>query len=393
VALTAPVSDPALFQPLTVRDRTLPNRLVVAPMCQYSVLDGLVGDYHLVHLGRFALGGFGLVIVEATAVTADGRISHGDVGLWSAAHVPGLARIAEFLHAQGALAGVQLAHAGAKASSRRPWEGGGPVTAENANPGEEPWPTVSASAVPAFPDGPEPHALTVAELGEVREAFAAATRRAVEAGFDVVEIHAAHGYLLHQFLSPMSNHRDDEYGGSLEGRMRFPLEVVEAVRVEWPADRPLFMRVSAVDGSREGMTIEDTVALCRELKARGVDVVDVSGGGIGGGWQHPIGYGYQVPYAQRIRAEAGIATMAVGLLVDAAQAEAVVADGAADLVALAREAQDDPNFAVHALRSLSGGSYDAYPVQAGPRLAGRARLLDRLGPWTGPDPVQVTQPA
>jgi len=393
VALTAPVSDPALFQPLTVRDRTLPNRLVVAPMCQYSVLDGLVGDYHLVHLGRFALGGFGLVIVEATAVTADGRISHGDVGLWSAAHVPGLARIAEFLHAQGALAGVQLAHAGAKASSRRPWEGGGPVTAENANPGEEPWPTVSASAVPAFPDGPEPHALTVAELGEVREAFAAATRRAVEAGFDVVEIHAAHGYLLHQFLSPMSNHRDDEYGGSLERRMRFPLEVVEAVRAEWPADRPLFMRVSAVDGSREGMTIEDTVALCRELKARGVDVVDVSGGGIGGGWQHPIGYGYQVPYAQRIRAEAGIATMAVGLLVDAAQAEAVVADGAADLVALAREAQDDPNFAVHALRSLSGGSYDAYPVQAGPRLAGRARLLDRLGPWTGPDPVQVTQPA
>jgi len=387
------VSDPALFQPLTVRDRTLPNRLVVAPMCQYSVIDGLVGDYHLVHLGRFALGGFGLVIVEATAVTADGRISHGDVGLWSAAHVPGLARIADFLHAQGALAGVQLAHAGAKASSRRPWEGGGPVTAENANPGEEPWPTVSASAVPAFPDGPEPHALTVAELGEVREAFAAATRRAVEAGFDVVEIHAAHGYLLHQFLSPMSNHRDDEYGGSLERRMRFPLEVVEAVRAEWPSDRPLFVRVSAVDGSREGMTIEDTVALCRELKARGVDVVDVSGGGIGGGWEHPIGYGYQVPYAARIRAEAGIATMAVGLLVDAAQAEAVVADGAADLVALAREAQDDPNFAVHALRSLTGGSYDAYPVQAGPRLAGRARLLDRLGPWTGPDPVQVEAPA
>src|SRR3954471_24877295 len=177
------VTDPALFQPLTVRQRTLPNRLVVAPMCQYSVIDGLVGDYHLVHLGRFALGGFGLVIVEATAVTADGRISHGDVGLWSSAHVPGLARIADFLHAQGALAGVQLAHAGAKASSRRPWEGGGPVTSDNARPGEDPWPTASASPVPAFPDGPEPHALTVAELGDVREAFVAATRRAVQAGF------------------------------------------------------------------------------------------------------------------------------------------------------------------------------------------------------------------
>jgi 2,4-dienoyl-CoA reductase-like NADH-dependent reductase (Old Yellow Enzyme family) len=251
---------------------------------------------------------------------------------------------------------------------------------------------VSASAVPAFPDGPAPHALTLPELAEVREAFVAATRRAVDAGFDVVEIHAAHGYLLHQFLSPLSNRRDDAYGGSLEGRMRFPLEVVEAVRAEWPADRPLFVRVSAVDGAREGITIEDSVALCRELKARGVDVVDVSGGGIGGGWEHPLGYGYQVPYAARIRDAAGIGTMAVGLIVDAAQAEAIVAGGAADLVAFAREAQDDPNLAVHALRELTGGSYDAYPVQAGPRLAGRARLLDRLGPWTGPDPVQVEQP-
>src|SRR3954463_3967311 len=201
------VSTPALLEPRTVRGLTLPNRLVVAPMCQYSVDDGLVGDYHLVHLGRFALGGFGLVIVEATAVTADGRISHGDVGLWSDEHIPGLARIADFLHAEGAAAGIQLAHAGAKASSRRPWDGGGPVTAENARPGEAPWPTVSASAVPVGPDWPAPHALTLAELGEVREAFAAATRRAGTAGFDVVEVHAAHGYLLHQFLSPLANRR------------------------------------------------------------------------------------------------------------------------------------------------------------------------------------------
>src|SRR3954454_18349575 len=196
------VTDSALLQPLTVRARTLPNRLVVAPMCQYSATDGLVGDYHLVHLGRFALGGFGLVVVEATAVTRDGRISHGDVGVWSDGHLPGLARVVGFLHAEGALAGVQLGHAGAKASSRRPWEGGGPLTPEDANPGEEPWPTVSASAVAAVPDGPVPHALTVDELGELRDAFVAATRRAVEAGFDVIEIHAAHGYRRTQFLSP-----------------------------------------------------------------------------------------------------------------------------------------------------------------------------------------------
>src|SRR3954454_9316645 len=304
------VSTPALLQPLTLRGLTLRNRLVVAPMCQYSVADGFVGEYHLVHLGRFALGGFGLVIVEATGVTAEGRISHGDVGLWSDEHVPGLARIADFLHAQGASAGIQLAHAGAKASSLRPWDGSGPVTTENGRPHEAPWHTVSASAVPVGPGWPTPHALTAAELAEIRDAFVAATRRALAAGFDVVELHAAHGYLLHQFLSPLSNRRDDSYGGSLEARMRFPLEVIEAVRAEWPEDKPLFVRVSAVDGARQGITIEDTVALCRELKARGVDVVDVSGGGIGGGWEHPLGYGYQVPYSARIRAEAGIATKA-----------------------------------------------------------------------------------
>jgi 2,4-dienoyl-CoA reductase-like NADH-dependent reductase (Old Yellow Enzyme family) len=206
----------------------------------------------------------------------------------------------------------------------------------------------------------------------------------------VVEVHAAHGYLLNQFLSPLTNRRDDEYGGSLGARMRFPLEVVEAVRAAWPEERPLFVRVSSVDASRDGVTVEDTVAFARALKARGVDVVDTSGGGLGGDWQHPIGYGYQVPFAAQVRAEAEIATMAVGLIVDARQAEAIVATGAADLVAIAREAQDDPNFAVHAARELTD-SYDVYPVQAGPRLASRDRLLDRLGPWTGPDPVQVVE--
>ena len=386
------MSTPALFAPLTLRGLTLPNRLAVAPMCQYSVTDGLVGDYHLAHLGRFALGGFGLVIVEATGVTPEGRISHGDVGLWSDEHVPGLARVADFLHAHGSAAGIQLAHAGAKASSLRPWDGSSPVTPENARPGEEPWTTVSASAVPHGPGWPTPHALTVDELTEVRDAFVAATLRSLTAGFDVVEIHAAHGYLLNQFLSPLTNRREDEYGGSREARMRFPLEVVEAVRAAWPEDKPLFVRVSSVDASRDGMTVEDTVAFARELKARGVDAIDTSGGGLGGDWQHPIGYGYQVPFAAQIRAEAEIATMAVGLIVDARQAEAVVVTGAADLVAIGREAQDDPNFAVHAFRELTAG-YDVYPVQAGPRLASRERLLGTLGPWTGPDPVQVEQPA
>src|SRR3954465_2531378 len=243
-----------LFAPLTLRGLTLPNRLVVAPMCQYSVTDGFVGDYHLAHLGRFGAGGLGLVVVEATGVTAEGRISHGDVGLWSDDHIPGLARVVDFLHAEGTAAGIQLAHAGAKASSLRPWDGTGPVTAETARPGEAPWPTVSASAVPGGPGWPTPHALTVAELGELREAFVAATRRALTAGFDVIELHAAHGYLLHQFLSPLSNPREGGYGGPLEARLRFPLEVVDAVRAAWPEDRPLLVRLSAVDGSRDGIT-------------------------------------------------------------------------------------------------------------------------------------------
>ena len=386
------MTTPQLLQPLTLRGVTLPNRLAVAPMCQYCVTDGVVGDYHLVHLGRFALGGFGLVMVEATGVTADGRISPGDVGLWDDAQVPGLARVAAFLREHGSVPAIQLAHAGGKANTLRPWDGHGQVTAENARPGDEPWTPVAASAVPMGEGFSAPHPLTVEEMAGVREAFVAAAQRALTAGFQVAEVHAAHGYLLNQFLSPLTNQRTDGYGGSREGRMRFPLEVVAAVRAVWPEDLPLVVRVSAVDATTEGTTLEDTIAFARELKALGVDAIDVSGGGIGAGWEHPIGYGYQVPFAAAIREQAGIPTMAVGLVVDPQQAEAVVATGQADLVAVAREAQDDPNFAVHAARALTGG-YDTYPVQAGPRLASRERLMERLGPWTGPDPVRVEEPA
>lgn len=387
--MTDPAPAPLLAQPLTLRGVTLPNRAVVAPMCQYSVTDGLVGDLHLVHLGRFALGGFGLVLVEATGVTADGRISHGDVGIWSDAHVPGLARVADFLRAHGSVPGIQLAHAGAKASTHRPWEGGGPVTGADALPGEDPWPTVSPSGVPMGPGWPAPHALTVEELAGLRQAWVDAARRAGTAGFDVVEVHAAHGYLLNEFLSPLTNTRTDSYGGTAQARMRFPLEVVAAVREVWPADKPLFVRVSSVDGATDGTTLEETVAFARELRALGVDAVHTSGGGVGEGWQHPIGYGYQVPFAAAVRAGADVPTVAVGLITEPAQAEAVLAGGQADLVALARAAQDDPNWALHALRELSGGSYRDWPVQAGPRLASRDRLLTAIGPWTGPDPVQL----
>lgn len=386
------MTAPHLLQPLTLRGVTLPNRLAVAPMCQYCVTDGVVGDYHLVHLGRFALGGFGLVMVEATGVTADGRISPGDVGLWNDEQVPGLARVAAFLREHGSVPAIQLAHAGGKASTLRPWDGSGQVTAANARPGDVPWTPVSPSGVPMGEGWSAPHPLSLEELAGVREAFVAATRRSLAAGYQVVEVHAAHGYLLNQFLSPLTNTRTDAYGGSRENRMRFPLEVVAAVREVWPADLPLMVRVSAVDATRDGVTLEDTIAFARELKALGVDAIDVSGGGIGPGWEHPIGYGYQVPFAAAIREQAGIPTMAVGLLVDPQQAEAVVAGGQADLVAVAREAQDDPNFALHAARALTG-SYETYPVQAGPRLASRDRLLDRLGPWAGPDPVQVEEPS
>ena len=366
---------PELLTPFTVRGLTLKNRIVVSPMCQYSAVDGLVNDWHLVHLGRFAIGGASLVFVEATGVEARGRISPGDTGIWNDAQARALSRIAEFLKANGAACGIQLAHAGRKASTRRPWDGGGQLNAEDAAKGEPAWETLAPSAI-AFSDAyPMPKAMTTSDMGEVIIAFRDAARRAYDAGFDVVEVHAAHGYLLHEFLSPLSNHRNDEYGGDREGRMRFPLEVIETVRAVWPMTKPLFLRVSSVDHVEGGLTIEDTIAFAKAAKALGVDVVDCSSGGNTPA-NIPLSPGYQVPYAAAVRKEAEVATMAVGLILDAKLAQSIVAEGKADLVALARPALDDPNFAIHATAALTGKP--DYALSPTPSRSGLERLAQGL---------------
>ncbi len=327
-----------LFSPLTLRSTTLRNRVAVSPMCQYSSADGFANDWHFAHLSARALGGAGLVFTEAAAVEARGRITPEDLGLWKDEHIAPLARITRFIREQGSVAGVQLAHAGRKASTYRPWatqRGSVPET-------EGGWRTVGPSAE-AFTDTfAAPEELSEGELGGVVQAFVAATERAQEAGFEVAEIHAAHGYLLHSFLSPLSNKRTDAYGGSFENRARLLLEVTEAVRESWPASLPLFVRLSASDWAEGGWTGEDSVALSKLLKARGVDLIDCSSGGAVPGVPIPVGPGYQVPLAAQVRSEAGIATGAVGMITDAAQADTIVRTGQADLVLLARELLRDP---------------------------------------------------
>lgn len=379
-----------LFEPVTVAGLTLKNRIVISPMCQYSARDGFVTDWHLVHLGRFALGGAGLVMVEATAVTPEGRITHGDTGLWSDAQVDGLARIAGFLKDNGAAAGIQLAHAGRKASIQRPWFGNGPLTDADRARGDEPWPVVAPSAIPTAEGWLMPKALSAADIEELRGAFKAAAERALQAGFQVIELHAAHGYLLHQFLSPLSNQRDDAYGGDRERRMRLPLEIAADVRAVWPKELPVFLRVSAVDQIDGGITLDDTVALAQRLADVGIDVVDCSSGGLRGpatAAKVQRDYGFQVGYAERVRKEAGLATMAVGLIVDPHHAESIVAEGQADLVAIARQALVDPNWPLHAEAALGAAPSDdpfaSWPHQAGWWLARRQPELDKLGPWRG----------
>ena len=334
-----------LFTPLSLRGTTFRNRVWVSPMCQYSAVDGLPDDWHLVHLGARAVGGAGLVLTEATAVSPEGRISPQDTGLWNDEQAGRWERIAAFVRAQGAAVGVQLAHAGRKASSHRPWGGRGYVA-----PADGGWQTVGASPLP-FGDLPPPHELDAAGLAKVRDDFVAAARRADAAGFDVVELHAAHGYLLNTFLSPLSNTRTDAYGGDLAGRLRFPLEVVEAVRAVWPERKPLVLRISATDWVDGGWTVEDSVALARQAAARGVDLVDCSSGGVSPEQRVEVAPGYQVAFAAAVRA-AGVPSGAVGLITDARQAEAVLADGRADVVLLARELLRDPHWPLRAAREL-----------------------------------------
>lgn len=339
---------PGLFDPLPLRGVTLRNRIAVSPMCQYSASDGRANDWHFVHLASRAVGGAALVITEATAVTADGRISPQDLGLWSDGHIEPLARIVRFIDAQGSVAGIQLAHAGRKASTLRPWDGSGA-----APPSAGGWDDVVApSAVPFAEGSVMPRALGEDDIMGIVEAFAAAARRARAAGYRVVEIHAAHGYLLHEFLSPLSNRRTDRYGGSFENRTRFVREVVDAIRRVWPEELPLFVRVSATDWTDGAWDVAQTVELARVLKERGVDLVDCSSGGNVSGVRVPLVPGYQVPFAEQVRREAGIATGAVGLITDAAQADAIIRDGQADLVLLAREMLRDPYWPLRAAREL-----------------------------------------
>ena len=344
-----------LLSPLTLRGLTLDNRVWVSPMCQYSSVDGLADDWHLVHLGSFATGGVGLVLTEATAVVPEGRISPDDLGLWSDAHAAALAPVVDFVHRQGAPLGIQLAHAGRKASTYAPWRGRGSVPLEEGG-----WTTVGPSAL-AFGRYAAPRQMTREDIAHVVDGFVQAAGRAAGLGVDTVELHAAHGYLLHQFLSPLSNTRDDEYGGDLAGRMRLTLEVVEAVRAVWPDERPLLLRVSATDWVEGGWDVESTVVLAREASTRGVDLVDVSSGGLDHRQEISIGPGYQVPFAAQVRSQAGVATGAVGLITDPEQAEEVVAGGAADVVLLARALLRNPRWALEAARVL--GAEARWPVQ------------------------------
>jgi 2,4-dienoyl-CoA reductase-like NADH-dependent reductase (Old Yellow Enzyme family) len=345
-----------LFSPLQLRSITLPNRIVVSPMCQYSSEDGFANDWHLVHLGARAQGGAGLVITEAAAVLLEGRITPQDLGIWKDEHVVGLRRITDFLHSQGTWAGIQLAHAGRKGSMPRPWEEERVHT-----PATGGWQTVAPSAIPFDSHYGRPAALDVKDIAVVVNAFVLAARRAREAGFDVVEIHSAHGYLLHEFLSPLSNHRTDLYGGSFENRIRLLLEVVDAVRAEWPKQLPLFVRISATDWAEGGWNPEESIALARQLGPKGVDLVDVSSGGLLPHVHVPVGPGYQAPFAERIRREANVATGAVGMITEPEQAEEVLQAGKADLIIIARELLRDAYWPIHAAQSL--GEVVSWPVQ------------------------------
>lgn len=336
-----------LFEPLQIKDVILKNRISVSPMCQYAAVDGFANDWHFVHFGSRAVGGAGLMISEATAVSPEGRISPDDLGIWKDEHIAGLRHITAFMQMQGCVAGIQLAHAGRKASTFAPQRGHGKV--DQASGG---WPTIGPSAIPYSADYPVPLEMNGKAIGKVIDDFTMASARARQAGFGIIEIHAAHGYLLHQFLSPLTNQRRDRYGGSFDGRVRLLLEIIQGVRTEWPVDRPLFVRISGCDWAAGGMNVEEGIRLAGLLKDNGVDLVDVTTGGLVAHQQIPVGPGYQLPFASVIRRQIGLLTATVGLITDAIQAETILANGDADLIMVGREVLRDPYFPLRAATVL-----------------------------------------
>ncbi|WP_226550621.1 NADH:flavin oxidoreductase/NADH oxidase [Celeribacter naphthalenivorans] len=372
----------ALLQPLTLRGRTFKNRITISPMCQHAGKDGYVTDWHLVHYGKFVLGGAALVLTESTAVASDSRVGVDDLGIWSDDHIPGLKRLAEFAHDNGGMMGVQLAHSGRKAFSQPLWHGGQAMTPAEIDAAGIDWRRVGPSAIAASSEWSTPEELSIEEIAEIRQQHVDAARRADAAGMDVVELHYGHGYLVASFLSPIGNTRDDAYGTDRAGRMRIAIEIARDVRAVWPEDKPLFVRLSCVDGAEGGWNMDDTVVLARELKAVGVDVIDCSSGGLSEETRRsnvPRGFGFQVPFAERVRQEVGIPTQAVGLITSPAQANAIVAEGKADLVAIGRAALENPYWPVQAQRVLSEGEgFATWPERHGAWLDKREPVLQRL---------------
>lgn len=374
----------ALFSPLEIRDLTLKNRVTIPPMCQYSAQDGIPNDWHFVHLGKFAMGGYGLITAEATAVEASARITHGDLGIWSDAHVGPLSRIVEFIHSQNAKASVQLAHAARKASMQRPWHGNSHMTQVDVDRGEVPWPVVGVTNQPVGEGWLVPTPLEIEDIDQIVSSFVAAAKRSVKAGFDAVEIHGAHGYLIHTFLSPLTNKRTDYYGGDFEGRTRLALEIASAVREAIPDSMPLFFKISSIDWEEDGWKIDESIKLASELKDKGVDVVVCSSGGLSGAATasgQTRSLGYQVQYSEAVREASGSQTQAVGLLIDGPMAGRVIAAGSADLVGIGRQSLFDPFWPVHELNRIKPKSIDEWeqwPEQYGWWLGRRENLVLNL---------------
>lgn len=373
-----------LFSPLQIRGLTIPNRIVVSPMSQYISKNGYANDWHFAHLSRFALGGAGLVFTEATAVEERGRRTHGDLGLWENGQIEELVRLTSFIKQQGSIAGIQLAHAGRKASERRPWHGETPVDEEDIKLRDEaPWQSIGPGNIPYADGWHLPRQMTISDIEQLKQNFKDAARRSLEAGFDIIEIYAAHGFLLHQFYSPIANTRLDNYGGSFDNRIRLSIEVVEEIRSVWPENKPLFFRLSATDWIEGGWEINDTIEFSKKLKEAGVDLIDCSSGGIGGSEKQqkiPLGPSFQAPLAKQIRDEADILTMAVGLIWQAQSANEIIEQESADLVAIAREVLNNPNWPLHAAQELGiDNDFSLWKPQFGWWLNKRERLLRRLG--------------